>query len=337
MKKTLEKLCAIDGISGREGAVREKIISLLPKNCEYSVDALGNLIVRKCAKKSPKNKVMLSAHMDEVGMIITHIEQDGCLRFSRVGGIDPAVLVGRLVKVDGVSGVIGSKPIHLKSAQERKKPVSLDDLFIDIGASSAKQAENAVRLGDCVAFDGEFWQFGEGKVKAKAIDDRFGCAVLLELLKDDIEYDFTCAFLVQEEVGLRGAKAAAYAVNPDIAVIFEATTAADTPLSTADKKVCELGAGAVVPFMDNATIYDKELYDLAFSVATESNILCQTKTLISGGNDAGAISQSRGGVRTISISLPCRYLHSACCIADEDDMFAVLSLARKFLTKVFNI
>lgn len=337
MKKTLEQLCQIGGISGREGAVREKIISLLPKSCEYDVDALGNLIVRKCVEKSPKNRIMLSAHMDEVGMIVTFIEKDGSLRFSRVGGIDPQVLVGRVVSVNGLQGVVGSKPIHLKSPKEREKNVCFEDLFIDIGAANREQAQNAVKLGDCVIFDSEFLRFGEGKVKAKALDDRFGCAVLLELLKGDSEYDFTCAFLVQEEVGMRGAKAAAYAINPDIAIVFEATTAADTPLSSVGKRVCELGAGAVIPFMDKATIYDKELYDLAFSVASHSNILCQTKTSVAGGNDAGAISQARGGVRTISISLPCRYIHSACCVADEDDMFAILSLARKFLTKVFNI
>ena len=337
MKKTLEKLCNAPGISGREGAVREEIISLLPKSCKYNVDALGNLIVRKCAKKSPKNKIMLSAHMDEVGMIVTFIEKDGSLRFSKVGGVDPAVLVGRQVRINGVAGVVGSKPIHLKSAKEREKKVCFEDLFIDIGASDKQQAKNVVKLGDCVVFDSEFLQFGEGKIKAKALDDRFGCAVLLELLKEDLEYDFTCAFLVQEEVGLRGAKAAAYSVDPDIAIIFDATTAADTPLALAEKKVCKLGAGAVVPFMDNATIYDKELFDLAFSIASQNNILCQTKTSVAGGNDAGAISQARGGVRTISISLPCRYIHSACCVADEDDMFAVLNLARKFLTEVFNI
>lgn len=338
MKNILKQLCLIDGVSGRENLVRETIISFLPSDCEYTIDALGNLIVKKTGKKSSKNKIMLSAHMDEVGMIVTFIEQDGSLRFSTVGGIDPNVMVGSCVRVNGISGVIGSKPIHLKSAQDRSKSVYVDDLFIDIGASCKEQAEEQVNLGDVVTFDSDFLQFGKGKIKSKAIDDRFGCAVLLKLLKEeDIEYDFTCAFLVQEEVGLRGARPATYAVNPDIAVIFETTTAADTPLSVGKNKVCMLGSGAVVSFMDNATIYDSELYKLAFLTAKENNILCQTKTAIAGGNDAGAISQSRNGVRTISISLPCRYLHSACCVAYEQDMDAILNLATKILPKLFEL
>lgn len=338
MKNILKQLCLIDGVSGRENLVRETIISLLPSDCEYTIDALGNLIVKKTGKKSSKNRIMLSAHMDEVGMIVTFIEQDGSLRFSTVGGIDPNVMVGSCVRVNGISGVIGSKPIHLKSAQDRSKSVSVDDLFIDIGASCKEQVEEQVNLGDVVTFDSDFLQFGKGKIKSKAIDDRFGCAVLLKLLREeDIEYDFTCAFLVQEEVGLRGARPATYTVNPDIAVIFETTTAADTPLSVGKDKVCMLGSGAVVSFMDNATIYDSELYKLAFLTAKENNILCQTKTAIAGGNDAGAISQSRNGVKTISISLPCRYLHSACCVADEQDMHAILNLATKILPKLFEL
>ena len=327
----------IDGVSGRENLAREHIISLLPSDCEYHIDALGNLIVTKNGKKPCKNKIMLSAHMDEVGMIITFIEQDGSLRFSTVGGIDPNVIIGSCVRVNNIHGVIGGKPIHLKSSQERSKSISVDDLFIDIGASSKEQAEEMVNLGDVVAFDSDFLQFGDGKIKSKAIDDRFGCAVLLKLLRDDLEYGFTCAFLVQEEVGLRGARPAAYSVNPDIAVIFETTTAADTPLSSGKDKVCMLGSGAVVSFMDNATIYDAKLYQLAFLTAKENNILCQTKTSIAGGNDAGAISQSRSGVKTISISLPCRYLHSACCVADEKDMDFILDLARKLLPKLFEL
>lgn len=337
MKDILKQLCIVDGVSGRENLVRETIISLLPSDCEYTIDALGNLIVTKKRKKFSKNKIMLSAHMDEVGIMVTFIEQDGSLRFSTVGGIDPDVIVGSCVRINDICGVIGSKPIHLKSTKDRSKSTSVDDLFIDIGASSKEQAEDMVNLGDVVAFDSGFLSFGDGKIKSKAIDDRFGCAVLLKLLRDDVEYGFTCAFLVQEEVGLRGAKAATYAINPDIAVVFETTTAADTPLSVGKDKVCMLGSGAVVSFMDNATIYDSELYKLAFLTAKENDILCQTKTAIAGGNDAGAISQSRCGVRTISISLPCRYLHSACCVADEKDMNAILNFARRFLPKLFEL
>ncbi len=337
MKKILEKLCKVNGVSGNEHEVRETIISLLPSNCNYVVDALGNLIVTKQGGKPSKNKIMLSAHMDEVGMIVTSIEDDGSLKFSRVGGIDPEVIIGRQVQLEKISGVVGSKPIHLQNPEEKKKPISIDDLFIDIGAKNVDEAKELVNLGDMIYFKSDFVCFGDSKIKAKAIDDRFGCAVLLELLNSDLEYDFTCAFVVQEEVGLRGAKVASYTIDPDIAIVFEATTAADIPMAPKDKKACELGKGPVIPFMDNATIYDKELYKLVFSTAKENNIPCQTKTVIAGGNDAGAISQSCGGVRTLSISIPCRYLHSACNVVDENDMYLVVDLAKKILPIVCDI
>ena len=240
MKKTLEKLCKVNGVSGNEHEVRETIISLLPSDCNYIVDVLGNLIVTKQGSKPSKNKIMLSAHMDEVGMIVTSIKDDGSLKFLRVGGIDPEVIIGRQVQLEKISGVVGSKPIHLQDSEEKKKQISIDDLFIDIGAKNEDEAKKLVNLGDVISFKSDFVFFGDGKIKAKAIDDRFGCAVLLELLNSDLEYDFTCAFVVQEEVGLRGAKVASYTINPDIAIVFEATTAADIPIAPKDKKINEI-------------------------------------------------------------------------------------------------
>ena len=164
------------------------------------------------------------------------------------------------------------------------------------------------------------------RICSKAIDDRAGCAILLHLLEQDAPYDFTAAFLVQEEVGLRGAKAAAYTVDPDFALVLEATTAADIAGAEEDAKVCCLGGGPVVSFMDRSTIYDKELYRMAFSLAEKNGISCQTKSRIAGGNDSGAIHVSRGGVRTLAISLPCRYLHSPSCLADLNDLDACTAL-----------
>ena len=233
---------------------------------------------------------MISAHMDEVGMIITSVTSDGMLRFAPVGGIDSRVLIGRSVLVgEKMYGVIGTKAVHLQSPEERKTAVKSDDLFIDIGAIDKEDALKHISLGESVCFDSPFVSFGNGFLKGKAIDDRFGCALMIRMIQSDLEYDTTFVFCVQEEVGLRGAKAAAYTVNPDFAIVCEATTAADVADVPDNKKVCKLGNGAVVSYMDHRTVYDKELYDLAFSTAQEHQIACQTKTMVAGGNDAGAI------------------------------------------------
>lgn len=334
MLNYMKVLCQIDGISGRENKVREFIISNLPKNCDYKTDNLGNLIVRKRGQKKPKSTVMLSAHMDEVGMIVTAIEEDGSLRFTSVGGVEPGVMLANRVRVNENIGVVGSKPIHMQSSEERERPAKEESLYIDIGTSTKEESEKLVSLGDSVCFLSEFRYIGKNLVKAKAIDDRFGCALLLKLLNEYDEYDLNCAFLVQEEVGLRGASAATFAIDPDIAVVFEATTAADLPEVSEQKKVCKLGDGPVIPFMDRATIYDKELFDLAGNLAKENEIQWQTKTVIAGGNDAGAIHSSKAGVKAISVSIPCRYIHSPSCMADVRDIEESYKLAKLLVSKV---
>ena len=168
--------------------------------------------------------------------------------------------------------------------------------------------------GDIVYFSSEYTEFGNGMIKSKAVDDRFGCALLIELIKSDLEYDAYFTFTVQEEIGLRGARAAAFSVNPDVAIAVEATTAADIEGVSGNKRVCSLGKGAVVSYMDRGTMYDKELYNYAFEIAEKKNISCQTKTLIAGGNNSGAIHIAGNGVRTIAVSAPCRYLHSPSCV-----------------------
>ncbi|MGN0601264.1 MAG: M42 family peptidase, partial [Oscillospiraceae bacterium] len=162
-----------------------------------------------------------------------------------------------------------------------------------------------------------------------------GCAIMLEMINGELEYDTWFTFVVQEEIGLRGSTTAAYTVNPDFAVVLESTTAADIPSADGENKVCRLGKGPVVSFMDRHTVYDKELYRLAFGIAGDNNIPCQTKTLIAGGNDAGAIHVSRGGVRTAAISLPCRYLHSPSCVIDKDDLFNSYRLAKLLLDRIY--
>ncbi len=328
MLNTLKELCLIDGISGREDKVRDYIISRIDGKCEYETDPMGNLLVFKKGLKRPDKKVMLSAHMDEVGYIVTYICDNGFLKFTNVGGVDSKVTLGKTVTVGekNTKGVIGSKAIHLCKGDEETTAPSLDKLYIDIGAKNKENAEKYVEIGDSVHFVSDFVNFGKNKIKAKAIDDRFGCAIMLEMINSELEYDTWFAFLVQEEVGCRGASAAAFTVKPDYAIVLEATTAADVAFVDASDSVCRQGEGAVVSFMDRSTLYNREMFKGAFKLARENNIKIQTKTTVAGGNDAGAIHKSNGGIYTVAVSLPCRYIHSATSVADTEDMKACYDL-----------
>ncbi len=327
----LKELCLINGASGDESRVRDFIRSKISAE-EMFTDNLGNLIVFKKGKKRAKNKIMFSAHMDEVGFMIIHINEDGFLSFGEVGGINPSVVLGRGVRLEsGIPGVIGTKSIHQQSADERKTQPEIKSLYIDIGASSREEAEKYAPLGSYAYFDDDFFEFGDGFIKGKAIDDRAGCLIMMNMINSEPEYDAWYVFTVQEEIGTRGAGTAAFSIAPDIAVVLESTTACDIAGVSGAKKVCKLGKGAVVSYMDNGTIYDRELYDLAMKTASKNKIPVQTKTLIAGGNDSRSIHISRKGVRTCAISVPCRYLHSPSCVIKESDFNAARALAEKML------
>ena len=330
MNEHLKSLCMVDGTSGDEDAVRQFVISQIKDCCEYSVDNLGNIIAFKKGKKIPVKKVLIDAHLDEVGLIITHVEKDGFLRFKTVGGIDTAALMMRRVMINGKTlGVIGGKPVHLCDGDERKKLPNADNLYIDIGVKTDEEAKKLVCVGDCAIMCSDFVVSGN-KILTKALDDRVGCLVLIDLLKQDAEYDFYASFSVQEEVGLRGAGVAAYTVNPDAAVVIDGTTAADVAGVVAAKQVCRQGGGAVVSFMDGATSYDREYYNAALS----SGIKAQSKCAVAGGNNAGTIHLSRGGVRTVALSVPCRYIHTANSVCDMLDVIAVRDLAKYMINKI---
>lgn len=325
----MQELCTAGGISGDEGAVREIILRhITPLADEIRTDNLGNIIAFKKGTNRPDKKLMISAHMDEVGFIVTDICQDGLLKFACVGGINDSAVFARQVLVgrDRLPGVVCCKPVHLLKADEKGKNPPPSALTIDIGAGSREEAMKYVRPGDSIVFD-SIYDDRDGRLISKAIDDRFGCLVLIELMRRELPYDMTFVFCVQEEVGLRGSAAAAYTVAPDSAIVIEATTAADIPGNDNEKRVCLEGSGAVVSFMDHSTIYDKGYYDLAMKLAAENGIPAQTKTVIAGGNDSGAIHRSRGGVRTIALSVPCRYLHANASLIKLSDAQAVLDLA----------
>ncbi len=334
----LKTLCSINSTSGDEKAVREFIINEIKDYCDYYIDNLGSIIAYKKGEIKPSKVVSINAHMDEVGFIVTGITEDGYLRFTNVGGIDSRVCLDRCVTVGdkSIKGVIGDKAYHLLSTDEKNICPDFDKLLIDIGASSKKEAEENIRIGDYAYFDSDFINFGNGYIKAKALDDRIGCMLMVELIKSELKYDTVFCFNVQEEVGLRGSKCTSYTVNADIAVVLEATTAADLDGVTGCDRVCVLGDGPVVSFMDRSTIYDRDLYNLAFSVAREKDIPIQTKTAVAGGNDAGAIQTSGNGTRVLAISLPCRYIHSANSVVFETDIKNTRKLIKELLPKLYD-
>ena len=337
MINKLKELCALSGIPGCEDEVRDYIVDRAKKYTDdIIVDVMGNVIVYKKGDKTPKEKLVLCAHMDEVGVIITGITDDGYLKFSNAGGIDSRVVLGKAVLIgkSKIRGIIGCKAIHIVKEKDRERPMEFDEMYIDIGLGSREEAEKIVSLGDAGVFDEDIHEFGNGYIKAKAIDDRLGCAVLLELIEKDLPVDCTFVFTVQEEVGLRGAYTAAYSTKPDVALIVEGTTAADLPSVHESKKVCKVGNGPVIPFMDTGTIYNKEIRSVLTDLADENNIQWQTKTYVAGSTDASAFHKSRSGIKTAAIAAPIRNLHSPACVGKASDMEAVLKLVRLFLSNL---
>ena len=329
----LEKLCQFYAPSGMEGDLTSYIKSQIEPYCkECYIDALGNLIAFKEGKNRAVKRVQVDAHTDEVGMIITAINSDGSLCFSAIGGINCDSLVSKRVIFGDVIGVIQTKPVHLLDAAQKSKLPDKSSLTIDIGATSAEDAKQFVSVGDIGTFYSKYETLGEDCLLARALDDRVGCAVLMTLITEEQPYDAYYTFCVQEEVGCRGARTAAYGINPDIALVLETTTAADIPDVPDNKSVCHLGDGAVVCFMDNGTIYDRKLYNAAFEIASQKGIKAQPKASVSGGNDSSAIHQAREGVRTLALSTPCRYLHSSACLIKLEDMEAQLALTRELLS-----
>ncbi len=335
MLKTLKTLCSLDGVSGRETTVCEYILSTLRGIAhidDMHTDAMGNLFVHLKGVKRADKKVMLAAHMDEVGVIATGITEDGFIRFCEVGGIDKSVLFGHRVKFGDVVGVIGGKAIHMCEGDE-KSQIPSGDLLIDIGVDSREDAEKLVSIGDTAVFDSDFCEIGN-LVKGRAIDDRAGCAILMELCKTQPEADVWVVFTVQEEVGLRGAKTASFSLDPDIGIVIDATTAADTVGVPSEKQVCQVGEGAVVSFMDRRTLYDKSLYDVIMNTARECSVKAQPKSMVAGGNDAGSIQTAASGSKVAAISLPCRYIHSPSCVLSMNDMKAVYDLVSVLIGRV---
>lgn len=332
MIQLLQTLCDLPGPSGYEDVVREEIrrqAELVAD--EIREDSIGNLMVFRKGRISCGKCVMLAAHMDEVGLICKGYTDDGCIKFGFVGGVDPRVVIGKRVLFGDVRGVIGIKAVHLTTKEERKTMPKTKDLYVDIGASDKESAKKRVSLGTYGVFDSACVLFGDGLLKAKAIDDRIGCAVMLQLLQEQPAIDTWFVFSVQEEVGLRGARCAAFALHPDICLVLEGTTAADLAEVDEHKQVCALRRGVVIPFMDRATIYHQHMFEALRMLAEQHDIPWQTKHRVAGGTDAGRIHLTQDGIATGALAVPVRYIHSPSCVAAIDDMNGMLELSRRFL------
>lgn len=332
----LKRLTECSGVSGREGEVRNVIRSeVADETHEITIDALGNLLVRE---KHPKEgpRVMLAAHMDEIGLMITFIEKSGYLRFRPVGAIDERVLVSKSVIIgkDRIPGVIGAKPIHLQEPEEREKPLKVEQLYIDIGSKSKEETEKAAKPGDLAVFATKYEEIGEGCAKAKAFDDRIGCAVLIEVLKASWPFPVFGAFTAQEEVGARGATVAAYSVEPDLALVIEGTTASDVPGTKGHGYSSCLGKGPVLSYVDPSLIASRPIIRRLFKVADKEGIAVQTKRLVSGATDAGRIHLAREGVPSVVVSSPCRYIHSPASVVNLSDFENTKKLVFHFLKSI---
>ena len=339
MKRYLKKYCDILGVSGMEDSVRSAIISdIKDSGCSYETDAVGNLLVFKKGKKSRDKKFLFSAHMDEVGFMIKHIDGDGYLWFDAVGGIDRRVVSGKRIVFceSGIHGVIASKSIHIQTPEERGKCEPINEMHIDIGAKDRETALKYVSVGDCATFEPNFSEFGEGLICSKALDDRFGCAVMVAMINSDLEYDTYFAFNTCEEIGCDGAKEIAHRLCPDVVIALETTTAGDIAGVSKSKCACSLGNGAVLSIMDRSTIYDKSLLELAVCTANEKNIKWQYKNVVAGGNEAGAYQRAAGGAQVLAVSAPARYIHSATNVLSLEDMEAVEALCNALNERSFN-
>lgn len=331
----LRELASLPGVSGHEGKVREALITRVRElGYEPRTDVLGNVIV-KAGSSGPK--VLIDAHMDEVGLVVTAIEKNGFVRFQKVGGIDDRVLLSKRVFIgrERVPGVIGVKAIHMQEPKEREQVIPWHTLTIDIGAKSKEEAEKKVKVGDYIVFDTEYEEIGDDLVKSKALDDRVGCAVLLELLKEKWEkIELYCVFAVQEEVGTRGARVAAYGIAPDMGIAVEGTICSDLPGCEEHQWVTKLGGGAALSVMDRGSIPSRRMVEELLRLARENGIPVQFRESGAGANDAAAIQLARSGCPVASVSVPCRYIHSPVSLASKKDLESVVKLLVLFLRSV---
>lgn len=340
LSQNLEKLSNAQGVTGRENVVRELLEDMLKPLCdEIYVDRLENIIATKKGKAGAP-KVMLAAHMDEVGLMVKTITKDGYLQFSKMGGIDDRVLLAQRVivfsKKQPIPGVIGSKPPHIQKEEERKKVVSFDELFIDVGAGGKDDvAAMGISVGDPIAFDVTYTKLGKGNVMGKAFDNRAGCAAMVETMKllQDCDCTVYAVGTVQEEVGLRGAGTAAYALDPDFALALDVTVAGDVPGVRENETSVKLGKGPALTISDAGLIMHPKIMRWILDTAEEAKLPLQLETGLLGTTDAARISLTRQGIPSGTLSVPTRYIHSPAGILNLTDLENTTKLAALAIQK----
>jgi endoglucanase len=334
--KLLERLCNVLAVSGDEGEVRKIVLEeVKPYADEVRVDAMGNVLVTRFGRtrRGKRLRVLLDAHMDEVGFMLVADDGEGIYRFEAVGGIDVRHLVGKQVFVGKgrIPGVIGAKPVHLMSSEERTRKVAMDALRIDIGPGGK------ANVGDRAGFATKFRRAGPS-ILAKSIDDRIGVATLIELVKHaPSNIDLCAAFTVQEEIGLRGAKVAAYYFHPDLAIAIDSSPARDLPAFDGGENMTyntKLGFGPAIYVADGSTLHDPRLVRFLQETAEAEKIPCQIRQPGGGGTDSGAIQGSLAGIPSVSVSVPHRYTHSPVSISRVDDWKNTINLLHAALKRV---
>ncbi len=338
----LKRLSETPGVPSREERIRAVIIEALrPLADEVRTDALGNAIARRRGRDGtgPTRRVMIAAHMDEIGFLVRHVDKDGFVRLQPVGGFDPKTLVAQRVQVhtsagETLRGVLmpsGGKPPHLMTPGEQPKPPRIEDFFVDLGLSG-EQARERVEIGDMVTLDRTAERAGD-KIIAKAMDDRVGVFVMIEALRvlrhHDVE--IVAVATAQEEVGLRGATTAAFGIEPDVGIALDVTLAVDTPGIEEPDRITHLGKGVGIKVMDSASISDPRLVRHLRDIARREGIPFQMEVLPRGGTDAGALQRARAGVPAVTLSVPARYVHTPNEMVAEADIEAAASLLARYL------
>ncbi len=317
----LKRLTEGSGVSGNEKEVRDIIIDEIKDYVDdLKVDKLGNIIAYKKGQGSSK-KLMVAAHMDEVGLMITDIDDMGLLKFTTVGGIDKRILVSKpvLIGKNKIPGVIGAKPIHLQKREEWKNTLNIEQMYIDIGVDGKAEAEKLVSIGEYVAFDSQYIEFGNNLVKSKALDNRVGCSLLIKLIQEIKDIEFYGIFTVMEEIGLVGAGPAAYTVDPDISIILEGTLCYDIPKLDEHLVPTYLNKGPAISLVDRTSLFNGDFRKRIVSIAENNNIPYQYRKTSMGGNDSGKIHTIKEGSITSTISVPCRNIHSSTSVMSKKD------------------
>lgn len=327
----LKTICETAGAPGHEKQIRDLVIQTIkPHVDEYRIDNLGNIISVKKGKKSGDKKIMVAAHIDEIGFVVTHIEEGGFVRFHTLGGFDPKTLTAQRVNIHGkkvVPGVMGTKPIHVMAPEERTKMPKSTDYFIDTGMKK-EALEQLIKVGDPITWERELVEMGDC-VNCKSIDNRVSVFILIEALKKlkEIPYDLYAVFTVQEEVGLRGASVSAHTINPSFGIALDTTIAYDVPGAQAHEKITELGKGAAIKIMDGSVICDYRMVNYLKQTADKNKIEWQPEVLPAGGTDtAGLQRMGKDGAISGAISVPTRHLHQVIEMANKKDIVKCIDL-----------